>query len=58
LGVGMNLNKADLCGGRLWLEDPPGSPPRPALIASPRVGVDYAGKWAAKPWRFRETKNS
>jgi DNA-3-methyladenine glycosylase len=26
---------------------------RPRAIASgPRIGVDYAGAWAAKPWRF------
>lgn len=41
---------ADLCGtSPLYLVDGP----RPSRIArAPRVGVDYAGPWAAKPWRF------
>lgn len=41
---------ADLCGGSaLYLVD--GPPPRRVARAT-RVGVDYAGAWAAKPWRF------
>jgi DNA-3-methyladenine glycosylase len=24
---------------------------------SPRINVDYAGLWAAKPWRFYERGN-
>ena len=22
------------------------------MAATPRIGVDYAGEWAARPWRF------
>jgi DNA-3-methyladenine glycosylase len=41
---------ADLCGGSaLYLVD--GRAPR-RVARAPRVGVDYAGAWAAKPWRF------
>lgn len=45
----------DLCkGGGLFLAE--GS--RPARVArSPRVGVDYAGAWARRPWRFFEPGN-
>lgn len=25
---------------------------RPRLLTTPRIGVDYAGAWANKPWRF------
>jgi DNA-3-methyladenine glycosylase len=25
---------------------------RPRVVATPRIGVDYAGAWAQKPWRF------
>jgi DNA-3-methyladenine glycosylase len=56
LGVGLGLNGEDLCGRRLWLEDPPGPSQKRVLTASPRVGVDYAGAWAAKPWRFMEAR--
>ncbi len=47
------LNGADLCGDVLWLERPPVSARRPPRIArSARIGVDYAGEWARRPWRF------
>lgn len=37
----------------LWLEDDGLVVPRGAIIATPRIGVDYAGPvWAPKPWRF------
>lgn len=45
----------DLCGDRLFLEDPGGPPPR--VGRSPRINVDYAGPWAARPWRFYERGN-
>jgi DNA-3-methyladenine glycosylase len=37
----------------LWLEDRGQLVPDSAVLAARRIGVDYAGKWAAKPWRFR-----
>ena len=47
------LNGADLCGDVLWLEKPLAYGRQPARIArSARIGVDYAGKWARRPWRF------
>lgn len=45
----------DLCGDHLFLEDP-GLQPGP-IGRSPRINVDYAGTWAAKPWRFYERGN-
>jgi DNA-3-methyladenine glycosylase len=51
--IDKKLNGADLCGDALWLERPPASSRRPARIArSARIGVDYAGEWARRPWRF------
>ncbi len=52
--IDRDLNYHDLTSGKaLWIEDR-GERIRPAQIeASPRIGVDYAGAWAAKPWRFR-----
>lgn len=47
------LNGADLCGDVLWLERPSTAKRRPPRIArAPRIGVDYAGEWARRPWRF------
>jgi DNA-3-methyladenine glycosylase len=56
LGIGRALNATDATSdaGELWIEDRGGRVPRTAVIAGPRVGVDYAGPvWAAKPWRFQ-----
>ena len=53
LHIDRQLNGADLCGDVLWLERPPASGGRPPRIArSARIGVDYAGDWARRPWRF------
>jgi DNA-3-methyladenine glycosylase len=52
LGVDRTLNSADLRGNALWIERP-ARPARRARIGSgPRIGVDYAGDWARRPWRF------
>ncbi|MGH8325015.1 MAG: DNA-3-methyladenine glycosylase [Steroidobacteraceae bacterium] len=34
----------------MWLE--PRDRPAPRIVATPRIGVDYAGEWAQRPWRF------
>jgi DNA-3-methyladenine glycosylase len=39
---------ADLTRGKLFLSDGARVP----VARSPRVGIDYAGSWAARPWRF------
>jgi DNA-3-methyladenine glycosylase len=58
MGIDRRLNGADLCGDVLWLESPPASARRPARIArSARVGVDYAGEWARRPWRFYDQES-
>jgi DNA-3-methyladenine glycosylase len=36
--------------GDLWIEDRGG--PRVRAVATPRIGIDYAGAWAKKPWRL------
>lgn len=36
----------------LWVEDRGVVIPPRQIQRTPRVGVDYAGKWAKKPWRF------
>jgi DNA-3-methyladenine glycosylase len=38
---------------RIWLEDRGVKIKKREIIASPRVGIDYAGPvWSKKPWRF------
>src|SRR5882757_4931764 len=52
MGIDRALNGTDLCADRLWLERPPDPVPRVRLERGPRIGVDYAGPWAKRPWRF------
>ena len=55
--IDRSLNKLDLTLGRtLWIEDRGERVSEAKIAASPRIGVDYAGEWAAKPWRFRLKK--
>ena len=51
--IDRQLNRWDLTQReRLWLEDR-SERVENEVLASPRIGVDYAGEWAAKPFRFR-----
>ena len=53
-GIDLTLNYHDLTTGqKLWLEDRGKRPPRSQIGSFPRIGVDYAGEWATRPWRFR-----
>jgi DNA-3-methyladenine glycosylase len=49
LAINRELDGESLLGRRLFLER--GNPP-PAIAATPRIGVGYAGAWRLKPWRF------
>jgi len=48
--IDRSLNGADLCGSMLFIEDR--NEPMPKLRATPRIGVNYAGSWKDKPFRF------
>ncbi len=50
--IDKRLNGADLCGDALWIENPARTAPNPRIGHSPRIGVDYAGEWAHRHWRF------
>jgi DNA-3-methyladenine glycosylase len=53
-GIDRSHYGVDLCtSASLFLED--AAPSKAAR--SPRIGVDYAGSWADKPWRFYEPGN-
>lgn len=54
LAIDRGLNRADLTEGKsLWFEDRGVVLKRGELGAHTRIGVDYAGAWAKKLWRFR-----
>jgi DNA-3-methyladenine glycosylase len=53
LGVDRSLDGHDLTLGEgLWLAAPPAGESVGEIASGPRIGVDYAGKWATRPWRF------
>lgn len=51
MNIDRALNGEDLLGPRLWIENPRDYRP-PRVVRATRIGVDYAGDWAKKPWRF------
>ena len=54
--IDRSLNGADICGSVIYVEDRKGT--APSVVARPRVGVDYAGGWKDKPWRFLVRDNA
>ena len=54
LAIDKTLNmKAAVPASGLWIEDRGEIVPKRKIITGPRVGVDYAGEWAKKPYRYR-----
>jgi DNA-3-methyladenine glycosylase len=49
-GIDRVLNGEDLCGANLYVDDRGEATPK--FQATPRIGVDYAGRWKDKPYRF------
>ncbi len=49
--IDRRLNGHDFCSDTLHVLARGDGPP-PAVVQRPRVGVDYAGDWAARPLRF------
>lgn len=52
LAIGMHHNRHDLQGETIWIEDRGVAVPGREVKRTPRIGVNYAGAWALKPWRF------
>jgi DNA-3-methyladenine glycosylase len=53
LGIEMQHNGHDLLlGETIWIEDRGVKVSTRQVKRTPRIGVDYAGDWALKPWRF------
>jgi DNA-3-methyladenine glycosylase len=51
LGIDRRHTRRDLAAGALFVAARPDGEP-PPIASGPRVGVDYAGAWAAEPFRF------
>jgi DNA-3-methyladenine glycosylase len=51
LGIDRKLDRADLLGDNVWLEEGEKISSR-MIAAGPRIGIDYAEGWVDKPWRF------
>ena len=51
LGIDRSLDRADLLGNEVWLEEFKVIKPR-QIARGPRIGIDYAEEWVDKPWRF------
>jgi DNA-3-methyladenine glycosylase len=50
MSIDKKLNGEDLLAATLWIEDR--KLDAETIRTSPRVGVDYAGEYKDKPWRF------
>jgi DNA-3-methyladenine glycosylase len=53
LSIDLSHNGTRLTGGSLYLAEGGSA----AVERSPRIGIDYAGEWKEKPWRFSEKGN-
>lgn len=51
LAIGRDLDRIRFGSGPMSLEAGTAFPPA-EVVAAPRVGIDRAGEWAARPWRF------
>jgi DNA-3-methyladenine glycosylase len=52
LGITTSQSGINLQGDTIWIEDREISFDEKEVVASPRIGVDYAGDHARRPWRF------
>jgi len=52
MGIDRKLNGKFLQGSEVWVEDRGHGISKRNIIASPRIGIDYAGEDALLPWRF------
>jgi len=51
-GIDGKINRADLIGDLVWIEDRGGVVKPSQIVATKRIGVNYAGKWKDKKLRF------
>jgi len=51
MGISREQNKMDLTVHPFFIQDASGIPSE-LIVETTRIGVDYAGEWKNKPWRF------
>jgi DNA-3-methyladenine glycosylase len=52
LGIDRSMNGKSLMKNDIWIEDIGCKISSRNIVASPRIGIDYAGEDASLPWRF------
>lgn len=52
MGIDKSLNAENLGGDQIWIEEQGLIFSRDQIVATPRVGVHYAGDHALYPWRY------
>lgn len=52
LGIGRSFNGKYLLDDEIWIEDSGTKVAKNHIVASERIGIDYAGDDARLPWRF------
>ncbi len=57
LGIDGALYGCDLTRGPLYLAEPRSGSPVARISRSPRIGIDYAGAFRDRPWRYFETQS-
>lgn len=57
MGIDKSLNGKFLTGNEVWVEDLGTKIPKAKILASERIGIDYAGEDARLPWRFSLKEN-
>lgn len=53
LGITLSLDRENLSGTKIWIEDRGRNYSTEEIVASPRVGVHYAGEHSKLPRRYR-----
>jgi len=56
MSIDKSLNAVDLASRKLWIEERSLKVDR--IETGPRIGIDYAGEYKDKPWRFYESGNA
>ena len=57
-GIALRHNRDDLCSSGAELIIAARRPPRPRIVRTPRIGVDYSGLWAQEPLRFCDARSA